>query len=248
MSKPDIFMPLYIGDYLAGTSRLTTVQHGAYLLLIMDYWMNGSLPNDDVILSNIARMPMDAWSIHGALLKQFFSIENGMLVHCRIEEELSKAMANKAAAHEKAKKAAGARWKNHQNNDDDATSNASSISQALLKECPSPSPSPSPSYKTNNKQPAVDLPDFIDRELFKEFLTLRTKLKAVNSDRAIKGLITEIEKHSNKNAAVASQIITKSIVNSWKTVYPPSDNVKPYPVVAQKQSGDIPDFPFLSRG
>ena len=63
MDKPDVFMLLYIGDYLACTSRLTTELHGAYRLLIMDYWMNGPLPDDDMILASIVRMPIDAWSI-----------------------------------------------------------------------------------------------------------------------------------------------------------------------------------------
>ena len=73
--KPDVYMPLFIGDYLAGTARLTTELHGAYLLLIMDYWMNGPLPDDDAILSSITKMSADAWSIARAVLAQFFLLD-----------------------------------------------------------------------------------------------------------------------------------------------------------------------------
>lgn len=132
MDRPDVFMPLYIGDYLAGTSRLTTELHGAYMLLIMDYWMNGELPDDNNALASIARMNLDAWSIARAVLEKYFSIANGAWIHKRIEEELQKAVEKKSKAKEKAEKAAKARW-----------SNATSINQAMHEECPSPSPSPS---------------------------------------------------------------------------------------------------------
>jgi uncharacterized protein YdaU (DUF1376 family) len=47
MSASDTWMPFYVGDYLSATGRLTTEQHGAYLLILLDYWKNGPPPNDD---------------------------------------------------------------------------------------------------------------------------------------------------------------------------------------------------------
>ena len=129
--KADIWMPLYIGDYLADTARLTTEQHGAYLLLLMDYWRSGRLPDNDQVLAQICKLTPDAWSNAKAMLMTFFSIEEGCWVHKRVEQEMAEAKVNQTKKHERAVKAAEARWKN-------ATSNAN----AIQKQCPSPSPSP----------------------------------------------------------------------------------------------------------
>ncbi len=50
------FMPLYMADFLLDTGHLNAAETGAYLLLIMSYWMHGQLPVDDVKLARIARM------------------------------------------------------------------------------------------------------------------------------------------------------------------------------------------------
>jgi len=54
-------MPLYVGDYLADTGHLRTIDHGAYVLLIMHYWRTGGLPQQDAQLAAITRLPLDVW-------------------------------------------------------------------------------------------------------------------------------------------------------------------------------------------
>lgn len=115
MAKTDVWMPLYIADYLADTSRLTTVQHGAYLLLIMDYWRNGVLPDDDSILAQITKMQPDAWALIRTSIVRFFTIENGAFVHKRIESEKEKATGNKQAKSISGSIGASSKWGNSDN-------------------------------------------------------------------------------------------------------------------------------------
>ena len=160
MAKADIWMPLYIGDYLADTTRLTTEQHGAYMLLIMDYWRNGPPPDDDSILENITKMQAKDWRKVKQSVLHFFEKKDGVWVHSRIEHELAEAAKGKAKSEEKAKKAAEARWgkqaiqASNENAPSNATSNAPSISQALHEECPSQSQSPLPKNKPTSKAEA----------------------------------------------------------------------------------------------
>ena len=52
--------------------------------------------------------------------------------------------------------------------------------------------------------------------IFNEFLLLRKKIKAVNSDRAINTLINKLNNYDDETKY---KMIEKSIVNSWKDVY-----------------------------
>lgn len=85
------YMPLFVADYLADTAHLTAAQHGAYLLLIMNYWQRGKpLPNDDVRLSKIARMNRRDWDRNKCPVLDMFEVQDNLLVHSRIAHELSR--------------------------------------------------------------------------------------------------------------------------------------------------------------
>ncbi|WP_052003445.1 DUF1376 domain-containing protein [Microvirga sp. BSC39] len=84
MSHP--WMPFYPGDYLADTVHLSTLEHGAYLMLIIHYWRNEVLPSDDTKLARIVRLPLDQWMEIRSTLADFF--QPGWR-HKRIEEELA---------------------------------------------------------------------------------------------------------------------------------------------------------------
>ncbi len=106
----EVWFPLYIADYMADTTRLTTEQHGAYLLLIMDYWRNGSPPDDDGILCNITKLSPQAWKKHKPALAKMFRIENGVWLHKRIDKELEKATLNHSTKKEAGKKGGSSKW------------------------------------------------------------------------------------------------------------------------------------------
>ena len=117
MSRGDMWMPLYVGDYMADTMHLTTTEHGAYLLLIMHYWRAGPLPRDDKILQGIARVSRQAWSQGiGETIKAFFYLKEGHWHHKRIDEEIERCQGvinqRKAAG----RASAQARWRQREGN------------------------------------------------------------------------------------------------------------------------------------
>jgi len=84
-------MPLYIADYMADAAHLSTLEHGAYMLLIMTYWQRGkALPSDNGRLANVVRMSNEQWNEIRATLAEFFIDDGQTWTHKRIEIELAK--------------------------------------------------------------------------------------------------------------------------------------------------------------
>ena len=84
------YMPLYVADYMLDTAHLSTLEHGAYLLLIMAYWKSGKpLPSSDYRLANISHLSLDAWQAVKPTIAEFFQTSEGQWAHKRIETELA---------------------------------------------------------------------------------------------------------------------------------------------------------------
>lgn len=72
----------------------------------------------------------------------------------------------------------------------------------------------------NNKKEIIKEKRYFEddnlNDLFKDFLSMRKKIKAVNSDRAITLLINKLSKYDDKTKI---KMIENSIENSWKGIY-----------------------------
>ena len=158
-------MPFYPADYLADTRRLTTEQHGAYLLLLMDSWSSGALPDDDGVLARVAGLNAESWARTRPVLAGYFEIADGKWVHARIEREREHAQAYAQASSSRGKKAATARWSKKKPEEsaekpaesvDNSQKDAHAYAQALHGEC---HPQPQPQYKTPVVNDDVENPD-----------------------------------------------------------------------------------------
>lgn len=136
MSRP--WFPFYVGDYTRDTARLTTEAHGAYLLLMLDYWVNGAPPDDNETLATITKLPLPIWKKRRPLLLPFFRIVEGRWTHGRIERELTAAKEKHQKRVEAGKEGGKARAKAKQN-----PSNATLENEAMLYQ-PQPQSEPLP--------------------------------------------------------------------------------------------------------
>ena len=69
-------------------------------------------------------------------------------------------------------------------------------------------------------KPVIDVPNYIDGDKWLAFIEVRDKLKAPNTERAIKGLLSKLAKFNSEGMDV-NAIIDESVQNGWKGVFAP---------------------------
>lgn len=100
-------MPLWTDALVADTTDLTTVEFGAYMLLLVAMWRKGGrLPDDDRKLANIARLTPKAWASVRPSLMPFLEVREGEITQGRLLDELEQARKSSAKQAGRAK----ARW------------------------------------------------------------------------------------------------------------------------------------------
>jgi uncharacterized protein YdaU (DUF1376 family) len=98
------YMQLYVADYLADTAHLTTAEHGAYLLLLFNYWQRGESfkAKDERTLNgrlaSVARMSNEEFAVVKETISEFFEISENEWFHCRIERDLEAVNSKSAKA------------------------------------------------------------------------------------------------------------------------------------------------------
>jgi uncharacterized protein YdaU (DUF1376 family) len=149
--KPDDWMPLLIGRYLANTAHLSRDQHGAYLLLLMAYWTNGGpLDADDKHLAAIARATPSEWKKLKPVLVRFFSVADGKWSQRRCDAELVRAKSITEAKSTAGKNGAEKRWQS--NGNAIGKRNGKHMAEPSISHRQTDAPIPLPKHSSNDEE------------------------------------------------------------------------------------------------
>lgn len=69
------WIAFYMGDYDKDTQALSTLEHGAYFLLLKQCWVHGVIPLEAAKRANIAKMSLRDWNKIAATINSFFDDE-----------------------------------------------------------------------------------------------------------------------------------------------------------------------------
>ncbi|MGI9192761.1 MAG: YdaU family protein [Chitinophagaceae bacterium] len=200
------WMPLYIGDYLADTRRLSLAEHGAYMLLIMEYWRNGGLPDNDAKLSRILGVSASEWAELAPVLQEFF--EPGWK-HKRIDAELAK----NGEISERRAAAANKRWSCKSNANADASAYAKGHANAMRSQ-PQPHISSTEDIAREPTALAI-LSECLSEQTAADLIAHRKKLRKPLTARAAKLLAKDFVAYGKPEEAAEMMI-----KNGWQGFHP----------------------------
>jgi uncharacterized protein YdaU (DUF1376 family) len=201
-------------DYKAHTEHLSEMEDLAYRRMIdWCYLHESGLPIDVDEIARLIRMRTHCESI-AVVLREFFCNLDGEFLNKRIDSEVSKYKAKS----DKARDSANARWGKKKKVNKKIKPDAN----ALRTECEGNANNKpltiNKELLTKNKEPV--LPDFLDKDLWSDFLQMREKKKAENTERALNGLLKKLAGYYN-DGHDANAIVQESYENGWKGLFEP---------------------------
>ncbi|EIC1767499.1 DUF1376 domain-containing protein [Escherichia coli] len=254
------YMQLYIADYLADTMHLSAEEHGAYLLLMFNYWQTGK-PIPKNRLAKIARLTNERWADVEPSLQEFFCDNGEEWVHLRIEEDLAsvrekltkKSAAGKASVQaRRSRKEADVQTKQERNltgvqtdvevvfEHDVNTKATNKDTDKDLKTDPPLNP-PRGNRGVKKFDPLdIALPNWISVSLWREWVEFRQALrKSIRTEQGANGAIRELEKF-RQQGFTPEQVIRHSIANEYQGLFAPK-GVRPETLLRQVNTVSLPD-------
>ncbi|MEF5140823.1 DUF1376 domain-containing protein [Escherichia coli] len=254
------YMQLYIADYLADTMHLSAEEHGAYLLLMFNYWQTGK-PIPKNRLAKIARLINERWADVEPSLQEFFCDNGEEWVHLRIEEDLAsvrekltkKSAAGKASVQaRRSRKEADVQTKQERNltgvqtdvevvfEHDVNTKATNKDTDKDLKTDPPLNP-PRGNRGVKKFDPLdIALPNWISVSLWREWVEFRQALrKPIRTEQGANGAIRELEKF-RQQVFSPEQVIRHSIANEYQGLFAPK-GVRPETLLRQVNTVSLPD-------
>ncbi len=253
------YMQLYIADYLADTMHLSAEEHGAYLLLMFNYWQTGK-PIPKNRLAKIARLTNERWADVEPSLQEFFCDNGEEWVHLRIEEDLAsvrekltkKSAAGKASVQaRRSRKEADVQTKQERNltgvqtdvevvfEHDVNTKATNKDTDKDLKTDPPLNP-PRGNRGVKKFDPLdITLPNWISVSLWREWVEFRQALRKPIRTQGANGAIRELEKFRQQGFS-PEQVIRHSIANEYQGLFAPK-GVRPETLLRQVNTVSLPD-------
>ncbi|EGY01392.1 hypothetical protein AZA_88703 [Nitrospirillum viridazoti Y2] len=193
-------IPLFTDAYLGDTTHLTTIEHGAYLLLLMSMWRTAdcSLPADDKLLARYARLTTGQWARIKPTLMPFFTEEEGRIRQGRLTDEYKLVRQHSRQQSDKAR----SRWLKEKETAD---------AMAMPVQCRTDAPTPTITTLEDKSSKGAEAPLTLEKRVF----DLGRKLLGPKAG----GQVTKLRKHHGGDLEATLRTLelagTKSEPAAW---------------------------------
>jgi uncharacterized protein YdaU (DUF1376 family) len=194
-----------IGDYASHTRHLSPIEDIAYRRLLDLYYLHERPLNSG--LTSVARQInlREYESEIKSVLEEFFTLTDDGWINVRADTEIAH-YRGKIEQASRAGRASAERRSNARSTDVQPTNNHKPITNNQIKE--------------RNPVVPLELPDWLNKTDWNDFVEMRKKLKKPMTDRAVKLMLSKLETMKNKGINT-SEVLQKSILANWSDVYEP---------------------------